>query len=84
MAEKYGVRWALASDIGGGPFLSMFDVIQSFVQQNEAAGVPASYVKALYRSTSAGADILGLGIGRGDLLKDLILMRYGSQLTTRY
>lgn len=60
MAEKYGVRWALASDIGGGPFLSMFDVMRSFVGQNEDRGTPVSYVKALYRSTRAGAQILGL------------------------
>ncbi|MEO0509750.1 MAG: amidohydrolase family protein [Verrucomicrobiota bacterium] len=65
LAEKYGVRWALASDIGGGPFLSMFDVMRSFVQQNRDAGLPASYLKALYRSTRAGAEILDLGGCKG-------------------
>lgn len=55
-AEAEGVRWALASDIGGGPFLSMLDVMQSFVAQNAAAGVSeATRVRALYRATMAGA-----------------------------
>lgn len=59
--EKYGIRWALASDIGGGPFLSMFDVMRSFVSQNEKAGVKgASYTKAFYRATLAGAESLGV------------------------
>ncbi len=59
--EKAGVRWALGSDIGGGPFLSMFDVMESFVRQNKKAGVKgATRVKALYRATLAGASILGL------------------------
>ncbi len=60
--ERAGVRWALGSDIGGGPFLSMFDVMESFVRQNRKAGVKAATrVKALYRATLAGAEILGLG-----------------------
>ncbi len=58
-AEKYGVKWALASDIGGGPFLSMLDVMRSFVDQNHARGInEATYTKALFRSTVAGAKIL--------------------------
>ncbi len=59
--EKAGVRWALGSDIGGGPFLSMFDVMESFVRQNRKADVKgATRVKALFRATLAGAAILGL------------------------
>lgn len=65
-AEKFGVRWSLASDIGGGPYLSMFDVIESFVRQNENAGNSASYSQALYRSTLAGAEILGLAKESGN------------------
>ncbi len=58
--EKHKIRWALATDIGGGPFLSMFDVMRSFVHQNRRAKVSgATYVKALYRSTLSGAEILG-------------------------
>jgi len=64
-AEAYGVRWSLCSDIGGGPFLSMFDVMRSFVAQNRAAGINAGYVQALYRSTRAGAELLGLGERKG-------------------
>jgi guanine deaminase len=58
--EKYKIPWALASDIGGGPFLSMFDVMNSFVLQNRNKKRKATYVKALYRSTLAGAEILNL------------------------
>lgn len=66
--EKAKVRWALGSDIGGGPFLSMFDVMRSFVDQNKKKGVKeATYVKALYRSTLAGATILGVNKTSGNL-----------------
>jgi guanine deaminase len=66
--EKAGIDWALASDIGGGPFLSMLDVIRSFVDQNERAGVKgATYQKALYRSTLAGAKMLELDKIKGNL-----------------
>lgn len=68
--EKAKVRWALGSDIGGGPILSMFDVMRSFVDQNQKKKVKgATYVKALYRSTLAGAEILGLGKKTGSLEK---------------
>lgn len=67
-AESYGVPWALATDIGGGPFLSMFDVMRSFVEQNRAAGtLGASYSKALHRSTYKGAQLIDLGEDRGQL-----------------
>lgn len=66
--EKLGVRWALGSDIGGGPFLSMLDVMRSFVEQNEKAGIKgATYTKALYRATLAGAEILGVARKKGNL-----------------
>ncbi len=66
--ERAGVRWALGSDIGGGPFLSMFDVMRSFVDQNKRKHVSgATYVKALYRATLAGAEILGLNRRTGNL-----------------
>jgi len=67
-AESHGVPWALASDIGGGPFLSMFDVMQSFVAQNRAAGnLATTYTKALHRSTFKGACLMDLEDGRGKL-----------------
>lgn len=66
--EKHGIRWALGSDIGGGPFLSMLDVMGSFVKQNARAQVAgATYIKALYRSTLAGAEILGVHKRTGSL-----------------
>lgn len=68
--EKSKVRWALGSDIGGGPFLSMFDVMRSFVDQHQKKGhKSATYVKALYRSTLAGAEILGQNKNSGNLNK---------------
>ena len=66
--EKHGIRWALASDIGGGPIVSMLDVMRSFVDQNAKKGVKgASYKKALYRATLAGAEILKLDKNKGNL-----------------
>ena len=66
--ERSKIRWALGSDIGGGPILSMFDVMRSFVEQNRRAGVgEATYVKALYRSTLAGAKILNRDKETGNL-----------------
>ncbi|WP_269525185.1 amidohydrolase family protein [Coraliomargarita parva] len=65
-AERRGVPWSLASDIGGGPYLSMFDVMHSFVAQNQRAGVSeATYIKALHRSTRKGAELMGLPADRG-------------------
>lgn len=66
--EKAKIRWALASDIGGGPFLSMFDVMRSFVVQNQKKKIKdATFVKALFRSTIAGANILGIDKSHGNL-----------------
>lgn len=66
--EKAGINWALASDIGGGPFLSMFDVMRSFVFQNRRAKInQANYCKALYHSTLAGAKMLRLDKTHGNL-----------------
>lgn len=68
--EKAKIRWALASDIGGGPFLSMFDVMRSFVDQNRKQKInQATFIKALYRSTLAGAEILGIDKEHGNLSK---------------
>ncbi len=69
MIEKNKVRWALGSDIGGGPFLSMFDVMRSFVEQNLEKGIKeATFVKALYRATLAGAEIMGMEKKTGNLI----------------
>jgi guanine deaminase len=69
--EKAKVAWALGSDIGGGPFLSMFDVMRSFVAQNKLKKVSgATFTKALYRSTLAGAEIMGLSKRAGNFGKN--------------
>jgi guanine deaminase len=66
--EKEKVNWALGSDIGGGPYLSMFDVIHSFVSQNnKVKRLEATYIKGLYRATLAGAKILELNNECGSL-----------------
>ncbi len=66
--EAAKVRWALGSDIGGGPYLSMFDVMRSFVSQNkQKKRSGATYIKALYRSTLAGASLLGMEKKKGNL-----------------
>lgn len=68
-AESYGIPWSLASDIGGGPYLSLFDVMASFVEQNRTAGNPeATFCKALYRCTQAAAEIMRVGDTRGNFL----------------
>jgi guanine deaminase len=63
--NKHKIKWALGSDIGGGPFLSMFDVMKSFVQQQPKA----TFTMALYRATLAGAEILGLDHKTGNFKK---------------
>jgi guanine deaminase len=51
-----GLNIALATDIAGGPSLSMLDQME---QAMDAAGIPES--EALYLATLAGAKALGLG-----------------------
>lgn len=59
-ADQAGLPWGLASDIGGGPYLSPFDVMASFVQQNRDAGISsATATRALYRATVSNAALLG-------------------------
>ena len=71
LIEKSKISWALGSDIGGGPYLSMLDVMRSFVEQNKKKKVSgATYVKALYRATMAGAQILNLEKTNGNFDKN--------------
>lgn len=81
-ANRYKVHWALASDIGGGPFLSMLDVMNSFVCQNHKKGHrDASYTQALYRATLAGAKSLKLDkeSGNFEIGKKLNFVSLGSK-----
>jgi guanine deaminase len=65
-ATKMGIPWALGSDIGGGPWLSMFDVMRSFILQNKEDSLKLSKI-VLYRSTLAAAKILNLDKNCGNL-----------------
>ena len=68
-AEQYNIPWGLGSDIGGGPWLSMFDVIHGFVEQHKQHGHnEATYTKGLYRSTLKSAEILQMDKQQGNLL----------------
>lgn len=68
-AESDGVRWALGSDIGAGPWLSMFDVMASYVRQNRREGIrEATFTKALARATIHGAAIMGVDRDGGNLV----------------
>lgn len=70
-AERNKVRWSLATDIGGGPYLSMLDVMRSFVSQNQKAkNFKATFTKALFRSTLSGAEFLGLSKTNGSFAKN--------------
>lgn len=73
-ASKLKVPWALASDIGGGPFLSMLDVMNSFVSQNKKRGhAEASFTQALFRSSLMGASVLGIDKSSGNFAKGKFL-----------
>ncbi len=69
-AAKYQVKWALGSDIGAGPYVSMLDVMNSFYHQHSQAHRNVSYTRALYRSTLAGAQLLGLDQHSGNFAPD--------------
>jgi len=50
--EKIKIPWVLGSDIGGGPHLSMLDVIRSFYLQNQKKKIKeATLIKGLFRAT---------------------------------
>jgi guanine deaminase len=64
--NDFKIPWGLGSDIGGGPFLSMLDVINSFVTQHrqnlqnnhlEDNFLP-TYTMGIYRATLASSQIL--------------------------
>jgi guanine deaminase len=68
LIEKNGIEWCMGSDIGGGPSLSMFDVMESFVRQHKKARVKsATYIKALYRSTLKSAHLMNCAKDAGNL-----------------
>lgn len=84
-AEKYKIDWALGSDIGAGPYLSMFDVMDSFVKQNKN-NKSATYTKAIYRCTLKSAQILGLK-RHGNFSKgfqgDFLVLNFSPQIANK-
>ena len=67
LINKNRISWALASDIGAGPYLSMIDVMNSFISQHRTVGrKDVSWCMALHRSTLAGEKICGEHKNRGN------------------
>ncbi|PCJ16124.1 MAG: hypothetical protein COB02_16940 [Candidatus Cloacimonadota bacterium] len=58
--DKRKIDWALASDIGAGPYISMFDVMKSFIEQHNQEGRDTDSIRALYRASKKGTEILGM------------------------
>ncbi len=61
-----GVRWALASDVGAGPELSLLHVMRAALRVHRGQARLAED-EAYWRATWAGAEALGYGAERGAL-----------------
>lgn len=57
--RAHGLRYALASDVGAGPSVSMLHVIQRFLEVHHKNNTWVSPEEALYRATLAGAEAMG-------------------------
>ena len=57
--RQFGVNWALGTDVGASPTLSMLAVMQSFVRSHKSF-TQATAVEALYRATRSLPEFLGL------------------------
>ncbi|MBA4337084.1 guanine deaminase [bacterium] len=72
---KFGIPFALATDVGAGPKTSMLDVMRCFLNvhgsgHNGLRNSPnVSPVSALYYATLAGAEVLGYGDETGNFKK---------------
>lgn len=62
--REYGIHYALGTDVGAGPKLSMFDVMRAYVEVHEGR---VSAIDALYRASLAGAQIMGTAENSGNL-----------------
>lgn len=62
--NEYKIPFALATDIGAGPKLSMIDVMESYIKVHKGS---VTVVDALYRATLAGAEIMGISKMTGNL-----------------
>ncbi len=67
---RRGVRWALATDVGAGPDLSMLDVMHTFMEVH-AEHADAGPGLALTAATWFGAQALGESRARGALVPGL-------------
>ncbi|MBU1935573.1 guanine deaminase [Patescibacteria group bacterium] len=65
--RKWGIPFALGSDVGAGPSLSLLHVMQKYMEQHVEANVEATPQDALYRATLAGAELLDRGDKMGNL-----------------
>ncbi len=73
--RAHDVRFALGTDVGAGPSLSLWHVIEAYlrVHRGRAEVTPE---EALYRATRAGAELLGVASGFGPgLPADLAVFR---------
>ena len=61
-----GLRYALATDVGAGPDLSMLDVMRSFLEVHRGF-IDLSPLDALRAATLWGAEAIGEGVRRGAL-----------------
>jgi guanine deaminase len=61
---RYGIPWALATDVGASATVSMLAEMARFVRVHHGHSSQAIPAEALYRSTLAPATILGLDLGR--------------------
>lgn len=67
--KEWDISFALASDVGAGPSLSMLHVMQKYMEQHNKAGIKITPADALYRATLAGAEILSKNDITGNLNK---------------
>lgn len=65
---KYKIPFALATDIGAGPKLSMIDVMKAYLKVHKSKSVTA--IDALYRATLAGTEIMEISKNHGNLNKE--------------
>ena len=84
--RRYGIPWALGSDVGAGPSHSMLHVMQRFLVQHRQAGVTVDVKEALYRASLAGARCLGRDVVAGNLQAgkraDFVLLPAGESAPT--
>jgi guanine deaminase len=64
---RWKIPYALGTDVGASPTVSMIAEMQRFLQVHTGRSASATAAEALFRSTRAPADILGMGAEFGRL-----------------